>query len=179
MSVYFKNFTPKELNTTSIYNSLLQGQAECSSWRFILENKASPKIQYFATVTLPTRISACFWNHRRNVVFGNQSRAVLTCILISHFPSNNQAEAGEFTICHSLKMPVLKCHSPKFSFSNATRAHMSASLSIQTKVMRDPMLSEADMWTRVVFGNENLGVAFEHWHFKRVAIVNSPRLRPN
>jgi len=52
---------------------------------------------------------------------------------------------------------------------------MSASLSIQTKVMRDPMLSEADMWARVAFENENLG----EWHLSIVIlrewqIVNSP-----
>jgi hypothetical protein len=34
---------------------------------------------------------------------------------------------------------------------------MSASLSIQTKVMWDPVLDEADLWARVVFGNGNLG----------------------
>ena len=43
----------------------------------------------------------------------------------------------------SVQMPL-----SQISIPNATRAHVSASLSIQTKMMRDPMLSEADMWVQ-------------------------------
>ena len=49
-------------------------------------------------------------------------RAAVTVTRLLH-----SGERGEFTICHSTKIPVLKCYSLKFSFPNATCVDMSAS----------------------------------------------------